>query len=276
MTPDFTVQSKADNLSLYGRHWPAQNPKAVMNLIHGFGEHSGRYAHMAKHLNAHGISVMAIDLRGHGRTEGPRGVCRQYSDFTSDVDALLAHSKTLYPDLPHFLFGHSMGGGLVLHHGLTQRDSTIAGYLVSAPLIRPKDPVPAPLKALANVLRRIVPNGGMPNPLSGDKISTLPSEQADYEADGLNHARLGFGLAIAMLSAGEQVEAQAASWDKPLRLWHAKGDQLTDFAASEIFAQKAQNCQFTAFENVEHEMHNDTSREAVYALMLDFMEPKTT
>ena len=276
MTPDFTVQSKADDLSLFGWHWPAQNPKAAMNLIHGFGEHSGRYEHMAKHLNAHGISVMAIDLRGHGRTEGPRGVCRQYSDFTSDVDALLDHSKTLYPDLPQFLFGHSMGGGLVLHHGLTQSDRDIAGYLVSAPLIRPKDPVPAPLKALANILRRILPNGGMPNPLSGDKISTLPSEQADYEADGLNHARLGFGLAIGMLGAGEQVEAQAARWDKPLRLWHAKGDQLTDFTATENFAQKAQNCHFTAFENVEHEMHNDTSREAVYDLMLEFMEPKTT
>ena len=276
MSPDFKTQSKADGLSLFGRHWPAQNPKAVMNLIHGFGEHSGRYEHMAKHLNAHGISVTAIDLRGHGRTEGPRGVCRQYSDFVSDVDALLSHSKTLYPDLPQFLFGHSMGGGLVLHHGLTQSGHSIAGYLVSAPLIKPKDPVPAPLKALANILRRILPNGGMPNTLSGDKISTLPSEQADYEADGLNHARLGFGLAIGMLGAGEEVEAQAARWDKPLRLWHAKGDQLTDFMASENFAQNAQNCQFTAFENVEHEMHNDTSREAVYDLMLDFMAPKTT
>lgn len=275
MKADFLLQSGAGKLTLFGRHWPAENPKVIMSLVHGFGEHSGRYEHMAKHLNANGVSVLAIDLRGHGQTESPRGVCRNYSDFTSDLDALLAQSKTLYPDLPHYLFGHSMGGGLVLHHGLNKANSNLDGYLVSAPLIRPKDPVPKPLLALANIMRRILPNGGMPNPISGDKISTLPSEQADYEADGLNHSRLGFGLAVGMLGAGEDILSNAASWNKPLCLWHAKGDQLTEFSASETFAQRAQTCAFTPFENVEHEMHNDTSREAVYALMLGFMEPKT-
>ena len=74
-----------------------------------------------------------------------------------------------------------------------------------------------------------------------------------------------------MLQAGEDILAQAESWNKPLRLWHARGDRLTNFSASEDFAAQAQNCEFTAFEDVEHEMHNDTSREAVYGLMLDFM-----
>ena len=74
-----------------------------------------------------------------------------------------------------------------------------------------------------------------------------------------------------MLQAGEDILAQAENWNKPLRLWHAKGDRLTKFSASEDFATKAQNCEFTPFEDVEHEMHNDASREAVYGLMLDFM-----
>jgi len=276
MKADFLVQSQADSLTLSGRHWAASGPRAVMSLVHGFGEHSGRYAHMASHLNAAGISVVAIDLRGHGKTESPRGVCKAYSDLALDVNTLLAEAKTLYPDLPHYLFGHSMGGGLVLHHGLTQRTNTLAGYLVSAPLILPKDPVPGPLRVLAKLMRRITPKGTIPNPIPGDKISTLPSEQADYEADGLNHDRLGFGLAVGMLAAGEDILAKANDWTRPLRLWHAKGDQLTDFTASQSFAQSAQNCDFTAFENVEHEMHNDTSRNTVYELMLDFMETKTS
>ena len=276
MTPDFLIQSQADSLTLYGRHWPAQNPIAVMSLVHGLGEHSGRYEHMAKYLNSAGISVVAIDLRGHGRTESPRGVCRNYSDMSADLDTLLAKTKTLYPDLPHYLFGHSMGGGLVLHHGMTSSRSQLDGYLVSAPLILPKDPVPKPLRALANIIRRIMPNGGMPNIIAGEKISTLPAEQADYESDGLNHGRLGFGLAVGMLNTGEDVLVNAQNWDRPLCLWHAKGDQLTDFMASENFAQKAYNCEFTVFENVEHEMHNDTSRAAIYALMLKFIEAKAT
>jgi len=114
----------------------------------------------------------------------------------------------------------------------------------------------------------------MPNPISGDQISTVPSEQTTYEADSLNHSRLGFGLALGMLEAGENALAEAGNWNHSLRLWHAKEDQLTDFNASETFAQQAQNCDFTAFENVEHEMHNDTSREAVYDLMVGFMDPR--
>lgn len=271
MKADFLVQSQADSLPLFGRHWPAQTPRAVLSLVHGFGEHSGRYEAMAKHLSAAGISVMAIDLRGHGRTDSPRGVCKTYSDLSADVDTLLAETKTRYPDLPHFLFGHSMGGGLVLHHGLTKTSQNLDGYLVSAPLIIPKDPVPGPLRVAAKIMRRLMPNGTMPNPISGEIISTLPSEKADYEADGLNHDRLGFGLAVGIIEAGEQILENAAAWTKPLRLWHAKGDQLTDFTASEAFAAKAQNCHFTAFEDVEHEMHNDACREAVYGLMLDFM-----
>ena len=270
MKPDFNISSNAGGLSLYGRHWAADSPRAVMSLVHGFGEHSGRYEPMAKHLNQAGISVVAVDLRGHGKTEGPRGVCKKYADLSADVSALLEKSQSLYPYMPHYLFGHSMGGGLVLHHGLTQPHD-LAGYLVSAPLILPADPVPGPLRVLAKIMRHILPNGALPNPIAGDKISTLPSEQANYEADGLNHPRLGFGLAAGMLQAGEDILAQADNWNKPLRLWHAKGDQLTKFSASEDFAAQAQNCEFTAFEDVEHEMHNDASREAVYGLMLDFM-----
>lgn len=276
MKADFLVRSQADGLTLFGRHWAAENPRAVMSLVHGFGEHSGRYEHLAKHLSAAGISVVAIDLRGHGRTESPRGVCKTYSDIASDVDTLLAETKTFYPDLPHYLFGHSMGGGLVLHHGLTKRSHSVDGYLVSAPLIIPKDPVPGPLRVLVKVMRRIMPKGSMPNPIPGEKISTLPSERADYEADGLNHDRLGFGLAIGVIEAGEEIYAKAKNWEGPLQLWHARGDQLTDFEASESFASKAQNCSFTAFEDVEHEMHNDKSREVIYTLMLNFMGVPST
>lgn len=271
MTFNIEVTSKHDGLRLKGIHWAADRPSAVMSLVHGFGEHSGRYTDMAAYLNAAGISVIAVDLRGHGQTGGPRGVCKNYSDMSADVSSLLAETQQLYPDLPHYLFGHSMGGGLVLHMGLTQNEN-LAGYLVSAPLIRPAKPIPAPLQAILKLIRKIMPKGTLPNPIPGQQISTLPDEQAKYEADTLNHDRLGFGLAIGMIGVGEEALAQAAQWTKPLRLWHAKGDQLTDFAATESFAAKAENCNFTAFDNVEHEMHNDSSRAEVYALMVDFID----
>lgn len=271
MSQEIEVASEGDGLSLKGFHWAAKKPTCVMSLVHGFGEHCGRYNDMATHLNGAGISVIAVDLRGHGRSAGPRGVCTNYSDMTADASSLLNEAKRLYPDLPHYLFGHSMGGGIVLHMGLNQNDN-LAGYLVSAPLIRPAKPIPAPLQFILKLIRKINPNGTVPNTIPGEQISTVPDEQAEYEADGLNHDRLGFGLALGMIKRGEEALGQAGHWAKPLRLWHAKGDQLTDFTATESFAAKAKNCDFTAFENVEHEMHNDTSRAAVYALMVDFMK----
>jgi len=275
MSTDILVASEHDGLLLKGFHWAAPKPIAVMSLVHGFGEHSGRYHDMASHLNAAGISVVALDLRGHGRTESPRGVCKNYSEMVHDVRSLLAESKRLYPNLPHYLFGHSMGGGLVLHMGLTEKQS-LAGYLVSAPLIIPKEPVPKTLRVLARIMSKIMPKGTMPNTIRGDQVTTIQTEQDAYESDPLNHDRLGFGLAMGMLSAGEDVYAESQDWDKPLCLWHAYGDQLTDFEASKNFAEEAENCSFTAFENVEHEMHNDTCREAVYALMTNFMKAKIT
>jgi len=271
MSVEIEVTSQSDGLVLKGFHWSNKKPVAVMSLVHGFGEHIGRYVHMAEHLNAAGISVVALDLRGHGRTESPRGVGKNYSNIAGDVASLIAETKRLYPDLPHYLFGHSMGGGLVLHHGLTA-DAGLAGYLVSAPLIIPKDPVPKPLFALAKIMRRVMPKGSLPNPIRGDQITTIAAEQDAYENDPLNHDRLSFGLAVGIIEAGEAIYADAAKWEKPLCLWHAIDDQLTDFEATKDFAGIAKNCEFTAFENVEHEMHNDTSRQAVYALMTDFMK----
>ncbi len=270
---DFETKNPADGTVLRGYIWACDKPKIAMSLIHGFGEHCGRYAGMAKYLNAQGIAVVALDLRGHGRSDGKRGVCKDYSLLSADVDALLAKTREAFPGLPHFIFGHSMGGGLVLHYGLNHSDD-IAGFLVSAPLIRPAEPIPGPLQTVVKILRRIAPNGTLPNPIPGTKVSTVPAEQKIYEADTLNHGRLGFGLAAGMIEAGEEVLNKAGDWTEPLLLWHANGDQLTDFTASEGFAAKAQNCTFIAYEDCEHEMHNDSCRPKVYTMMAEFMQAR--
>ncbi len=270
---DFETKNPADGTVLRGYIWACDKPKIAMSLIHGFGEHCGRYAGMAKYLNAQGIAVVALDLRGHGRSDGKRGVCKDYNLLSADVDALLAKTREAFPGLPHFIFGHSMGGGLVLHYGLNHSDD-IAGFLVSAPLIRPAEPIPGPLQTVVKILRRIAPNGTLPNPIPGTKVSTVPAEQKIYEADTLNHGRLGFGLAAGMIEAGEEVLNKAGDWTEPLLLWHANGDQLTDFTASEGFAAKAQNCTFIAYEDCEHEMHNDSCRPKVYTMMAEFMQAR--
>jgi alpha-beta hydrolase superfamily lysophospholipase len=191
--------------------------------------------------------------------------------MVGDVKTLIKESSTNYPDLPQFLFGHSMGGGLVLHHGLTEETDLLAGYLASAPLIHVKRPLPGAVRATVKLLRKVWRNGTMPIPVAGKNISTIPEEQQRYNNDPLNHNRLGFGLAVGMVEAGERVLENASCWNKPLRLWHSRDDKITDFNASEKFASKATNCEFTAFDEVQHEIHQDVLREDVFELMARFI-----
>jgi len=268
----FTTQS-ADGLNLSGRIFtPPKTPKAVVSLVHGLGEHCGRYAPMADALNAQGFAVVAIDLRGHGVSDGKRGVCRRYESFREDLTSLLDKTRSLFPEIPHFLYGHSMGGGLVLNAVLTTGRAELRGVIASAPLISLAEPPPKFVTTLAKVLRKILPSTALSSAISGEKVSALPDAQTRYETDPLNHGYLGLGLAVDMIAGGHWVSEQAGQWDTPLLLMHARQDQLTAFSGSEAFAARAQNCTFIAFEDVEHEMHNDSARAEVYAAMIKFIK----
>jgi len=269
---EFTTQS-ADGTELFGRHWPVENPKGLMALVHGFGEHSGRYDHMATHLNAKDIAVVAVDLHGHGKTPGRRGVIKSYDDFRADMMALFTKAQGLYPETPLTLYGHSMGGGIVLDYGVNAMG--LVPIIASAPLIRLADSIPKPLEFFVKLMARIHPKGAVTQPIDGSKITNLADEQAAYMENTLCHGTMGFRLAESMMSTGENITANAASWDRPLLLLHSKGDQLTDYQASADFADVAKQVEFHSFETVQHEMHNDASREAVYALMIDFILRQT-
>lgn len=268
----FETKNASDGTVLRGQIWAAKTPKAVMSLVHGFGEHSVRYAHMAAYLNSKHISVVTLDLRGHGRSDGKRGYCPDYSQLLGDVDALLNKSRALYPDLPHILYGHSMGGGIVMNHQLKSGSDDIKAVIASAPFIKPAETISKPQRAIVKVLGKIAPKMTLGNKIDGSKISRLAQEQEAYLSDPLNHGNLGVGLAIGMVEGGDWVLGNAANWKKPLLLVHAREDQLTDFSASEAFAAKAQNCTFIPYEDCEHEIHNDCHRSHVYKAASDFIE----
>ena len=265
----FTLSS-GDGTKLAARHWEARDPLATLALVHGFGEHSGRYSDFGMSLAARGVDVFAVDLRGHGRSEGKRGVVSDYADFRADLHALLSHVASARRTGSTTLFGHSMGGGVVLDFGMNgagAKDNRwgVSRVIASAPLLAPADPVPKPLEMLARLMARIAPGASMKNAISGAQISTLPDEQARYEQDPHNHDRLGFRLALDMIGRGAEMMAEAERWptDLPLLVLHATGDQLTDFAASKDFALRA-GADFRSFDGAEHELHNDTTRAAIY------------
>ena len=272
MTTRVFNYTSSDGLRLSGQIHIPDEPRAVMTLVHGFGEHQGRYADMISHLNAAQIAVVTMDLRGHGASEGKRGVCHDYALMIEDVGAQLSKAQRTFPALPQFLYGHSMGGGIALRYvSRPARAAGLSGVIASAPLITLPKPVPKIQAAAAKFLRRLAPNTVLPNPIPGEQISTLRDEQARYEADTLNHGKLGVGLAVDMIENGETLLARAPQITLPTLCLHAKDDTLTAASGSQSFASLAPHCAIHLFENCAHEMHNDTARHQVYDLMKEFM-----
>ena len=264
--------TSTDGLRLSGKVHSPVSPRAVMTLIHGFGEHQDRYSDMAADLNRSGIAVVTMDLRGHGISEGKRGVCNDYALLLGDVGAQLTKARQLFPSLPQTLYGHSMGGGIVLRYvSDPARAQGLAGVIASAPLISLPKPLPKIQTAAAKIIRKIAPGLTLPHPISGDQISTLEAEQKRYEADALNHGKLGIGLAVDMIENGDIVLGRAAQMTLRTLVMHAVDDQLTAAGGSKHYAELSPVCALHVLEGCQHEMHNDVTRPQIYGLMSAFI-----
>ena len=265
----FTTTSPNDQLMLFGQHWQADQPRAVISLVHGLGEHSGRYAPMAGWLSRQGFAVAAIDLRGHGQSQGKRGVSRELDLMLDDVEALVTYASDSYPETPHFLFGHSMGGNLVLNYALTRDISGFTGIISQAPALTPVNKVPGLQKTVLKLLRPLLPDFAAANGLNPDGISRDPAEVQKYVEDPLVHDRIGVGLALDLLSSGTFALDAAKDWselaDKPLLLMHGAADAITSAPATASFAQNAgSHCTHKEFPGAFHEIHNEDGREEIY------------
>ena len=273
----FTRHNPTDDLILHGRVLasPAK-PRAVIAVVHGFGEHTGRYTGIAEGLGELGFAVLGLDLHGHGSTPGRRGYVKSYTRFHEDVEMLLVEARSRFPGLSVYLWGHSMGGGLVLdfvfeNGALEREEGQLAGVIATAPLIEAVDPPPAPLFAVMKLLEKAAPKLTLRNPITGEQISTLPEEQARYAEDTLNHDKLTLALGSRILESGKRTASRKGAFPVPLLLMHSRDDTLTRFEASERFARGRDNCNFHPFEGVAHELHNDSSRGEVLRLIDAFV-----
>ena len=232
---EFTRQS-SDQLQFYFQGWePETSPRAVVCLVHGLGEHTGRYVHVAAALNDAGYAVLGCDLRGHGKSGGARGHTPSYDTLMDDIGRLLDEAAQRYPDKPQFLYGHSLGGNLVLNYALRRRPP-LTGVVSTSPAIRVGKPLPATQLALAKVMNKLQPTMQMPNGLSLDNLARDPEVIRAYKSDPLVHNKISVRLAVEMLQAGEWALAHAAEFPLPLLLVHGSADEITSAAATQEFA----------------------------------------
>jgi alpha-beta hydrolase superfamily lysophospholipase len=260
-----------DGIPLWGSAWRPPEPRAAVALVHGIGEHSGRYGHVADALNGVGYALVAFDLRGHGHSGGQRGHAPDYEAFLNDIDLLLQEARRRFPGLPLFLYGHSMGGNLALNYCLRRRPA-LAGAVVTSPWLALARRPPRWKLTLGGLLERVRPaftlsRGNDPTALSSD-----PAVVAAYRGDPLVHDRISARLYAAMMAAGAEALAHAARFPLPLLLMHGAADAVTSPFATQAFCNTAPNCTFRLWPRLHHELHNERGRDEVLATIVAWLD----
>lgn len=251
---------------------PEQAPRANVAIIHGLGEHGGRYAPLAERLVEAGFSASAFDQQGHGRSPESRGKIRSYQSLLSDIGAFLQWNRAQHPAIPTVLFGHSMGGNLVTNYAL--RESPPPGYVIaSSPMLEKAIPVSPTVVRLARWLLRIAPNLRLRSQIVVERLMSDPVEQQMLRNDELFHNQMTLRLGAALVDSGQWALQHAHQLQTPLLLSHGTSDYMTCCKASIEFARRAgELCQLVVLDGELHDPFRSLHRDAIIARYVDFVQ----
>ncbi len=255
-----------DGLSLYFQSWQPAEPRAVVVLVHGLAEHSGRYEAVARSFTEAGLAVYAPDQRGHGKSPGRRVHIRSFDEYRADVRATLAHARAEQPGLPLFLLGHSQGGLVAATLALREPEG-LAGLVLSSPFLgiaaRSR---PSPLLALAaRVLAALAPRTLFPSTVDPSLLSRDSSVGAAYAADPLVSNTVSAGWFQAANVALAEAHDRAPVLRVPTLLLYAGADALVDPEATARWLTRAPKPLMEAFryDGFYHEILNAPERDQV-------------
>ena len=270
-----TAKSK-DGVMLVGREWkPAGAIRGAVCLVHGIGEHTGRYPHVAAAFNQAGYALLGLDLRGHGQSEGQRGFTPSYDAFLDDLDVALAETRSRNPSQPLFFYGHSLGGNLVLYHAI-RRKPALAGVIASSPQLRLAFQPPAWKTFMGRLLFNIYPAFSMPSGLEQAALSHDPEVVRAYAADPLVHDKVSARLAIGLIDVGLWLLEHAAEVSHPLLVYCGGQDRLVSADACREFAAKVKgDCTIKIWEGLYHETHNEPQKAEVLAFVMEWLKAHT-
>ncbi len=269
-------ESKFDGfggLELYYQRWrPEGEPEAVLAVVHGFGEHSGRYGNVVGRFVPKGYAVYAFDLRGHGHSPGPRGYVNAWAEFREDVKRFLELVHEQEAGREVFLLGHSMGGLIVLEYVLHHPEG-LAGVVASGPLLARAGVSPF-LMALSKVLSGILPRLTLDTGLDATTISRDPAVVEAYVNDPLVHSLGTPRLSTELTRAIEWTQAHAAEMALPCLIVHGSADRLVPPEGGRVFYENValNDKERQVYEGYYHEVFNDIGKEQVLAAVEAWIE----
>jgi alpha-beta hydrolase superfamily lysophospholipase len=254
----------SNDLKLFYQCWlPSSGARAVVIIVHGFSDHCGRYEALVAALLRHHMAVYGYDLRGHGRSSGQRGHIDHFEDYRLDTQIFVEYVLNRHPELPLFLFGHSMGGLISLDQAL-HYPQKLSGVIASAPLLG--TPAVSPVKLWsARLLSRFWPSLSMDAGLNESAISRDEEAVRAYREDPLVHGRGSVRLATELEDAMAETQANAQFLQLPLLIYAGSDDKITSPEYSKRFYNKVQfeEKNIILYEGGYHESHNDIHNERV-------------
>ena len=265
-----------DGSILYAREWrPEKDLRGMICLVHGLGEHSGRYAHLAVVLTQEGYALLTYDQRGHGQSLGQRGHVPSYESLLNDIDSFGLESARRFPNMPLFLYGHSLGGNLVLNYVL-RRKSKFVGVIATSPWLRLAFEPSALKVKLALIMNKLWPTFSQSNGLDQSALSHDISVVDAYRVDPYVHDQISARLFSAVYQAGFWAIENAAQFNKPLLLMHGEGDRITSVKATKEFAEQVQqDCTLKIWKGLYHELHNELEKAEIIEYLISWLKSKT-
>lgn len=277
-----TVESKSGVVTTAGTErffhtWTPDSvaPWAALTLVHGFGDHGGRFDGIGTSLASFGIAVQAIDLIGHGRSPGRRGCIDSYEQLLDDVLSSIEYSRANLPRMPQFLYGHSMGGNLVLNLALRRpcELKCLTGLMVGSPMLRAGDMPKERIMEAGRWLASKIPNWRIKAPLNAAKLSHDRRAQDAYLRDKWVHRTMSLRLAANLVDSGLWALENANLLQSRTLLMHGSDDTLTSPLATQAFADSANGmATFKMWHGSRHDLHDELQRERVFEYMTRWMK----
>ena len=248
-----------------GYSWPLENPDKVICIVHGIGEYGGRYDRVAEAFREKNMAVCALDLRGHGESLGKRGDCAPRKNVLDDVSELVKYAQSRYPGIPLVLYGHSMGGNIMLDYRARGEFNGIpAGYIISAPWVRLVRPVPPLLYKAVKLVSGIAPSLTIGSDINEKNLGN-PEKVKPFKDNPMVHNRIsalcaveGFDIGLGFENGTAEDNMRAA--EIPTLLMHGSEDRICDVNGSRCIAERLRergdSIEYIEWEGLFHEIHN--------------------
>ena len=252
---------------------PGENMRGVIILVHGLGEHIQRYREWAGLFNREKFAFAGVDLPGHGLSDGKRGHIKNYSQTDGMIDILINECKMTFPGIPVFLYGQSLGGGIVLDY-LLRMNPKVKGSIVTSPWLKLAfEPDKSKIR-LASVVKGLIPSLIQPSGLVTDYLSHDREIVNKYKNDPLVHDKISVSLFISATKAGAFVLENGAMLKTPLLLIHGSEDKICSPEGSREFALKTGLAELKIWDGGYHELHNEPFNKDVFSFITDWIKLK--